>query len=103
MLRGGTWVHVPVQMLGFACFHHVQLEVERCNAPSQEISSLLEIFIAVKVALFRTSQKYWCASDECVPIHISKNAYLINDLLQAARKCQGRAFIHLYKLHTLHM
>lgn len=89
--------------LGFVCFHHVKLEVKRCNAPSQEISSLLGTFIAVKISLFRTSQKYWCALDECVLIHISKNAYILNDLLQAARKCQGRVFIHLYKLHIIYM
>lgn len=101
--EGWAWAHVPVQMLGFACFHHAKLEVRRCNAPPQETSSLLEIFIAVKVSLFRTSQKYWCALHECVSIHISKNAYLLNDLLQAARKRQGRAFKYLYKLYIIYV
>lgn len=33
VLRCGTWAHVPVQTLGFVCFHHVRLEVKRCNDP----------------------------------------------------------------------
>lgn len=86
MLRDGCWVHMPVHMLGFAYSYCIKLEVKRCNSPSQEIASLLEMFIAVKVSLFRTGQKDWCALDECVSIHISKNVCILNYFLQAAMK-----------------
>lgn len=42
---------------GFAYSYGIKLELKRCNSPSQEISSLLEKFIAVEVSLFRTGQK----------------------------------------------
>lgn len=87
VLRDGSWVHMPVHMLGFAYFCWIKLEVKRCNSPSQEIFSLLEIFIAVKVSLFRTGQKYWCALEECVSIPILKNACILNYFLQDAVKC----------------
>lgn len=70
MLRDGSWVHMPVHMLRFAYSYCIKLEVKRCNSPSQEIASLLEMFLAVKVSLFRTGQKDRCALDECVSIHI---------------------------------
>lgn len=88
VLRDGSQVHMPVHMLGFAYSYCIKLEVKKCNSASQERSSLLEMFIAVKVSLFRTGQKDWCALDECVSIHISKNACILNYLLQAAMKSE---------------
>ena len=78
----------PCICWGLPTSYCIKLVVKRCSSSSKEVSNLLEMFIAVKVSLLTTGQKDWCALDECMSIRISKNAYILNYLLQGAVKSE---------------